>query len=164
MGSPTDIQRCPGHIRSSPIIRHSRATHARRLWVSNGQNPMSASRPLCTRWRTHRRHCAKSRFRAISGLNRPGCVVVSRAVAASNLRRSRLRRCGKPFLVCSSVALAMGLIIAMGIATYALRLAARNTPSGSPRFLALPVLTLPCNRAKSSQIVPTATASAAIRR
>jgi hypothetical protein len=41
------------------------------------------------------------------------------------------------------------LIIAMGIATYTSRLAARNTPSGSPRFLALPVLTLPCNRAKS---------------
>ena len=37
----------------------------------------------------------------------------------------------------------------MGIATYMLRLAARNTPSGSPRFLALPVLTLPFNRAKS---------------
>jgi hypothetical protein len=37
----------------------------------------------------------------------------------------------------------------MGIATYTLRLAARNTPSGSPRFLALPVLTLPFNRAKS---------------
>jgi len=37
----------------------------------------------------------------------------------------------------------------MGIATYILRLAARNTPSGSPRFLALPVLTLPFNRAKS---------------
>jgi hypothetical protein len=31
-----------------------------------------------------------------------------------------------------------------------LRLAARNTPSGSPRFLALPVLTLPFNRAKSA--------------
>ena len=31
----------------------------------------------------------------------------------------------------------------MGIATYRLRLAARNTPSGSPRFLALPVLTFP---------------------
>jgi len=28
-------------------------------------------------------------------------------------------------------------------------LAARNTPSGLARFLALPVLTLPCNRAKS---------------
>ena len=52
-------------------------------------------------------------------------------------------------VVCSSVALATGLIIAMGIASYTLRLAARNTPSGSPRFLALPVLTLPCNRAKS---------------
>src|ERR1700741_4094904 len=37
----------------------------------------------------------------------------------------------------------------MGIATCMLRLAARNTPSGSPRFLALPVLTLPFNRAKS---------------
>jgi hypothetical protein len=37
----------------------------------------------------------------------------------------------------------------MGIATYVLRLAARNTPSGSPRFLALPVLTLPFNCAKS---------------
>jgi hypothetical protein len=37
----------------------------------------------------------------------------------------------------------------MGIATYMLRLAARNTPSGSPRFLALPVFTLPFNRAKS---------------
>jgi hypothetical protein len=37
----------------------------------------------------------------------------------------------------------------MGIATYILRLAARNTPSGSPRFLALPVLTLPFNRSKS---------------
>src|SRR6266699_2955296 len=48
-------------------------------------------------------------------------------------------------VVCSSVALATGLIIAMGIASYTLRLAARNTPSGSPRFLALPVLTLPCN-------------------
>jgi hypothetical protein len=35
----------------------------------------------------------------------------------------------------------------MGIATYMLRLAARNTPSGSPRFLALPVFTLPFNRA-----------------
>ena len=45
-------------------------------------------------------------------------------------------------VVCSSVALATGLIIAMGIATCTLRLAARNTPSGSPRFLALPVLTL----------------------
>ena len=52
-------------------------------------------------------------------------------------------------VVCSSVALATVLIIAMGIATYRSRLAARNTPSGSPRFLALPVLTLPCNRAKS---------------
>ena len=52
-------------------------------------------------------------------------------------------------VVCSSVALATGLIIAMGIATYTLRLAARNTSSGSPRFLALPVLTLPFNRAKS---------------
>ncbi len=52
-------------------------------------------------------------------------------------------------VVCSSVALATGLIIAMGIASYTLRLAARNTPSGSPRFLALPVLTLPCNRSKS---------------
>jgi hypothetical protein len=46
--------------------------------------------------------------------------------------------------------LATGLIIAMGIATYTLRLAARNTPSGSPRFLALPVLTLPCNRATTA--------------
>ena len=50
-------------------------------------------------------------------------------------------------VVCSSVALATGLIIAMGIATYTLRLAARNTPSGSSRFLALPVLTLSFNRA-----------------
>jgi hypothetical protein len=52
-------------------------------------------------------------------------------------------------VVYSSVALATGLIIAMGIATYTFRPAARNTPSGSPRFLALPVFTLPFNRAKS---------------
>jgi len=37
----------------------------------------------------------------------------------------------------------------MGIATYVLRLAARSTRSGSPRFLALPVLTFPFNCAKS---------------
>jgi hypothetical protein len=39
--------------------------------------------------------------------------------------------------------------IAIGIATCVLTLAARNTPSGSPRFLALPVLTLPFNGTKS---------------
>lgn len=37
----------------------------------------------------------------------------------------------------------------MGITIYVLRLAARSTPSGSPRFLALPVLTFPFNCAKS---------------
>src|SRR4029077_17630505 len=37
----------------------------------------------------------------------------------------------------------------MGIATYTSRLAARNTPSGSPPVLALPVFTFPLSRAKS---------------
>ena len=91
---------------------------------------------------------------AISGLNRPGAVLSSVAqLLLPQLPSATFGAAGSGVaascsVVCSSVALATGLIIAMGIATYTLRLAAR--PSGSPRFLALPVLTLPFNRAKSA--------------
>ena len=103
---------------------------------------------------------------AISGLNRPGAVLSSVAqLLLPQLPSATFGAAGSGVaascsVVCSSVALATGLIIAMGIATYTLRLAARNTPSGSPRFLALPVLFPPVivpNRAT------TAAASAAIR-
>jgi hypothetical protein len=116
-----------------------------RIWVKTRHHALESPCPLYPQKRTladdswmsalgHKRtQPARAVLSSIARLLLPQLPSATFGAAGSGVAAS----CS---VVCSSVALATGLIITMGIATYTFRLAARNTPSGSPRFLALPVL------------------------